>query len=73
MTPRLLLTRASTHLFFGQSEMGPTIANLLLANQTNSKYAKALDKIYLDRLVREYADRYGNEKRLYQISRSQDF
>jgi hypothetical protein len=59
--------------FFGQSEMGPTIANLLLASQKNSKYAKALDKIYMDRLVREYADRYGNENAYFRLAEAKIF
>lgn len=59
--------------FFGQTEMGPTIANLLLANQKNSKYAKALDKISMDRLVREYADRYGNENAYIRLAEAEIF
>ena len=47
--------------FFGQNEMGPTIANLLIKNKTNTKYARALDKIVLDRLVHEYAKQHGTK------------
>lgn len=45
--------------FFGQAEMGPTIAKLLMEGRKNSKYEKALNKIFLDRMVNEYAKRFG--------------
>lgn len=47
--------------FFGQAEMGPTIAKLLMAGRKNTKYEKALNKIFLDRMVNEYAKRFGEE------------
>lgn len=54
------LAEACLHApFFGQTEMGPTIANLLSKDRTNTKYEKALNKIVLDRMVYEYAQRHG--------------
>ena len=45
--------------FFGQAELGPIIANLPAKDRTNTKYEKALIKIFSDHKVHEYAQRNG--------------
>ena len=52
--------------FFGQSEMGPEIAKLLRQNQSNTKYEKLKEKIFLDRLVRYFGERLGSTEAAYE-------
>ena len=61
------LAEACEHApFFGQSEMGPEIARLLRQNRSNTKYEKLKEKIFLDRLVRYFAEELGSGDAAYE-------
>jgi len=61
------LAEACEHApFFGQSEMGPEIARLLRLNRSNTKYEKLKEKIFLDRLVRYFAEELGSGDAAYE-------